>query len=126
MSASRVLVWTSLTESAGKKLEVTYVPKAALERTAALPRTPENFWNIFGAEVRRTMPRSRSVTRGLADLLQGSFPKWRKPTLDTDTGLLTAPTDGAHASKSGTSGFDTPRVIKRASRMACACSLSFL
>ena len=36
---------------AGKQVEVTYVPKAALEQTAALPRTPENAWSIFGAEV---------------------------------------------------------------------------
>jgi len=33
----------SFTRRAGKKLEVTYVPKDALEGTAALPRTPENF-----------------------------------------------------------------------------------
>ena len=45
------LVQQSFDRRAGKRLEVTYVPKDALERTAALPRTPENFWNIFGAEV---------------------------------------------------------------------------
>ncbi len=42
---------TSFDRRAGKQLEVTYVPKDALERTAALPRTPENFWDIFGVEV---------------------------------------------------------------------------